>query len=860
MATTAAVLVAPSKRAALTHANIWRAPLVLPALAWTAGIVIDRHVELAPAVSLMVGAACLVAWRLLRPGMQPVVPLLCLLGAMTAAGAARHHLYCHIVAADNIGHFAPDEPQPALVRGVVHTAPVIPKKPPDDPLRGFGGGDRTKLVLRATSLKTAQEWRPVSGLVQVTIAGQEKGVHLHDEVEVAGRLSAPPEPANPGEFDYGAFLRDQGVHAVLTARSAPETIRVLTGQPAFLRNAISIGGWLAELRAWCQEVLDRTIRADEAGVARALLLGDSSAMTAREWDKYQHTGVIHVLAISGQHLVIVGLVAWGCLNLIGVRRRRGALLVACFLMGYALLVGARPPVMRPAWSVLVLCGGLILCRPPVAANSFAAAWILVTILNPADAFNAGCLLSFLAAAVLFWGPHERPGTVLSRYGVWLTGGTRSPDDPLDRLVDESRPLWLQRARRLAGSILMAYWINATVWLAVTPLVASRFQLISPIALLIGPPVAILSSLALVGGFLLLLAGALFFPLAHIFAWITTWSLWACEALVDFGLRVPGAYWFVPDIPAWWLWGFYVWLLAWLTLDALRRWRFSLLVGVGWLCLGLLAAIVPAPGKEFRCTFLAVGHGGCTVIETPDGRTLLYDAGAITGPEVTLRQIAPYLWQRGIRRIDELFLSHADLDHFNGIPALLTRFALGQATCTPTFSARETEAVHLTLEAFRRHGIPLRIIRAGDQLAAGNVQMRVLHPPSQGPDGNENARSMVLLVEYEGHKILLTGDLEGPGLERVLSMPPLPVDVLMAPHHGSRTANVPELARWARPKVVVSCQGKPRGSPEGRDPYTSLGARLLCTWPAGAVTVRSSREGLVVETFRSKERLLIRKHD
>ena len=74
--------------------------------------------------------------------------------------------------------------------------------------------------------------------------------------------------------------------------------------------------------------------------------------------------------------------------------------------------------------------------------------------------------------------------------------------------------------------------------------------------------------------------------------------------------------------------------------------------------------------------LPVGHGGCTVLETPDGRTLLYDAGALAGPEVTRRQIAPFLWSRGIRRIDEVILSHADLDHFNGLPSLLDRFAIG----------------------------------------------------------------------------------------------------------------------------------------------------------------------------------------
>src|SRR5262249_14769781 len=150
----------------------------------------------------------------------------------------------------------------------------------------------------------------------------------------------------------------------------------------------------------------------------------------------------------------------------------------------------------------------------------------------------------------------------------------------------------------------------------------------------------------------------------------------------------------------------------------RRWRWAVLAGLVWLCVGLVGAdwkSASTPADEFRCTFLAVGHGGCTVMETPDGRVLLYDAGALGGPDVTRRQIAPYLWNRGIRRIDEIFLSHADLDHFNGLPALLDRFAVGQVTCTPTFSEKATPGVQFTVETLKRRGIPVRIVRAGDRL-------------------------------------------------------------------------------------------------------------------------------------------------
>jgi competence protein ComEC len=390
-----------------------------------------------------------------------------------------------------------------------------------------------------------------------------------------------------------------------------------------------------------------------------------------------------------------------------------------------------------------------------------------------------------------------------------------------------------------------------------PLVASRYHSVALMGPFLGPPLVVLTSIALIAGFLTLLTAAICPPLVPLFAWPVRWSLAGCEGLVSWADRLPGSCWYVGDVPEWWLWVFYVALLGALMFEPLYRQRRWAAMGLaGWLCVGLLTGWGPSAPPELRCTFLAVGHGGCTVLETPDGRVLLYDAGAMAGPDVTRRQIAPFLWSRGIRRIDEVFLSHADLDHFNGLPSLLERFAVGQVTCTPTFRYKQTPAVAKTLEALEKHRIPVRIAWQGDIFSAGTLEMEVLHPPEWSREGNENARSLVLLLRHAGHRILLTGDLESPGLERVLSKPALPVDVLMAPHHGSRFPNTPTLAKWARPRVTVACQGPPRGKSPVPALYRQHGAWYLGTWPHGAVTIRSRAGELTVETFATGQRLSI----
>jgi competence protein ComEC len=339
--------------------------------------------------------------------------------------------------------------------------------------------------------------------------------------------------------------------------------------------------------------------------------------------------------------------------------------------------------------------------------------------------------------------------------------------------------------------------------------------------------------------------------------LTNISLAAGQVLVQGAVKLPGAYGYVSDLPEWWLWVFYAGLLVALLVESLRqRWRWTLSAATAWIGVLLIVYFFTYRSAEFRCTFLAVGHGGCTIIETPDGKTLLYDAGAMAGPEVTRRQIAPYLWQRGIRRLDEVFLSHADLDHFNGLPDLLERFSVRQITWTPSFADRATDAVRHTVRDIERQGISTRVVKAGDEVQVGALTLAVLHPPVQGPAGIENYRSMVLHVQHANLSILLTGDLEGPGLERVLKLPPVPVDVLMAPHHGSRAANVPELAAWARPKVVVSCQGQHLARNRSHPAYDKIGARFLGTWPHGAITIRTDGKSWLVETFQSKGRWAI----
>jgi competence protein ComEC len=843
--------------------SFWQAPLAPVALAATAGILADRYANAPLALSLATVVACLAAWAATGAGQKTSLSLLYLLGSVAALGAAYHHWHREVVAADDIGYFATEEPRPAVLRGVLVEEPIVPALKENDPLRSFAQRPATLSVLAVSALKQRDDWVPISGLARLSVNGVRNDVHVGDEVDVIGRLSAPaakrserqssPErQANPGQFDYSSYLRDKGIRALVQVHDDPESVKLLAD-----RTLTTAAGWLARIRGWAHRGLEELLPREQQGLAMALLLGEDWMLEREGWERYARTGVIHVLAISGQHLAILAVFLWYVTRVLGLRRHRAACLVALFLLGYALLTGGRPPVMRGAVMICALCGGLLLRRPVLTANTFALSWLVVGILSPTDFVTVGCQLSFLAVAVLIFGLATLPRS-FQQIILRLRGRPGTGPDPLLTLIEESRPPWERRLRWLAGRVAAVYGVTLAVWLALAPLIAARTHIVSAAGLIIGPPVVLLTTIALIAGFLALLIAPLCWPLAQCAAWPTTLSLAGCDVLVSWSEGQPGAYWYVSDIPAWWLWVFYLALLAGLTVPLLRqRWRPLALALVAWLCVGLVAGAVRHREQELRCTFLAVGHGGCTVLETPDGRTLLYDAGTLSGPDVTRKYIAPYLWSRGIRRIDEVFISHAHLDHYNGLVALLDRFAVGQVSCTPTFTDRGVPGAALTVETLRQRGIPMRTIQAGDRLSAGDVSLEVLHPPPVRLHGTEDVRSLVLLVRHQGHSILLTGDLEVPGQQHLFASVPRPVvDVLQAPHHGSRKANNAELAHWARPKVVVSCQGPPIWPAREPDPYLAVQARRLTTWEHGAVTFRSGPEGLMVETFRTQERWMV----
>ncbi|MCS6977400.1 MAG: DNA internalization-related competence protein ComEC/Rec2 [Gemmatales bacterium] len=804
-----------------------------PLLPWTVavlgGIVADRFFQPGRPILGLISLLAIAAFILtaLR-GKDALLPW-AFLGLAAVFGAWWHDWRQH-PGPDNLLDAPLDQPRLARLRGTVLEVRRRPAR--QDVLLSLPLPEQTRLLLEVSAWQTADAWTGMTGRCQVYVTGRVV-VNVGDQIEVMGELQRFAPAANPGEADLADSFRDRGVGAMLRVKT-PNVVRVL--EPGHKTTVSEI---VARIRDWSDQQLGKVLPPEEQALAKALLLGDTSALDAEELASFRRVGVSHILAISGQHLAVVCGLLWPLLRLLPTRRSSRAVILIVAAWCYALITGSRPPILRAAIMVTAFCGAILLGRKVQSVNSLAAAALIVLAVNPAEAFQVGTQISFLAVLVLL--------TLAAPLDAHLFSDKETTVESLLRRSYFSQALL--RLGRWSGSAFLATFV---VWLALMPLLASRFHLVSPAALVIGPLLLLLVCVVLASGFSYLLAVLVGDTLAWPMAQVLHGSLWASRSLVHVVEDLPGAYWHVVGPPVWLLAAFYGGLtiaLLWPMPGFMRKWGL-ILCGI---CLALWAALPTRwPVRdEVRCTVLSVGHGSCAVLELPCGRVLMCDAGSLRGPETAERQIAPFLWSRGITRIDEVLLSHADLDHFNGVPGLLDRFSVGMITVTPTFFAREEPAVDTIMARLEQQRLPSRIVQAGQLLKAGETEIEVLHPPASGPQGPENARSMVLLVRYRGRSLLLTGDLEQEGLERVLSMAPRRVEVLIAPHHGSPSANTERLAEWANPRLVVVSDGQERG--HRPDPYSPRGAVVWRTSREGAVTVRLTSRGIQAETFATKKR-------
>ena len=810
-------------------------PLVVVAAAFTFGIAVAvLGASPSALVCWCLAAVALVGWLALRSGTL-ATPLL--LAAVAAAGAAWGDASWRWFPATDLAWSLSTVPRPVAVEGTIveglRTRPL-----PADPLRGGGRPPTHECVLRVEAVRDGAAWRRAEGEALVVL-DMPPALEPGTRVRVWGQALRPAAAGNPGEFDRRGRAREDRRLSVIRA-SGPGTV-----EPIGQASGFALARALDRLSRAGVAALERNVSPRRSALAAALVLGARDGMPRESTESFMVTGTVHVLSVSGLHVVLLAAGLFALCR--GLRVPHGASLAAVVVLTtlYMLLVGADTPALRATLLVWLGCLGGALGRSGGGLNALAAAAIVVLAWHPAALLRVGTQLSFLSTAVLV-------------AATSATAARRRVDDPIARLVDRSRSPWERWLVRAGRTLADALLVGGAVWLATAPLVAASFHLVSPVGLSLNPIIAPLVALAMVGGFVCVLA-------APVSGWVAAAAGGACdvalvgvEHAVAAGAALPGAFAWVAGPPAWWVAGWYaaaIAMLLFLAPPRLGRVSTWAAAALGWSAVGLAATgLAPAPRPVLTVTAAAMGHGCGVLVRGPAGGSLVYDAGRLGAGEAAGRGLSSLLWSEGVSRVDTLVLSHADTDHFNGVPDLLERFPVGRAVVPPAFLTSPSPAVAEVLRLLDRTGVPVTAAVEGDEIDLDPLcRVRILHPPAESAIDtlrSDNETSLVVALESAGRRVLLTGDLEGTSLARFVERGPGRCDVLFAPHHGSLEGLPTALARVTEPAwVVVSGAGGPRW-PEVEAAWeraTPTPARVVRT--EGAVRLRLRADVVRVERFQ-----------
>lgn len=617
------------------------------------------------------------------------------------------------------------------------------------------------------------------------------------------RLKRPHGMANPGTFDYEGWLFQQGIRATGYVRGGDATLLLAqdSGRVPLQRLRQRLHAQLGALSGGH----------DLTGLVAALALGERQGLTREQWQRLRATGTNHLVAISGLH---VGIVA-GLLFFL-VRRlwpwaerlpapKAAALAALAAAACYAALAGFSVPTQRALLMVAVAMLALFSQRAVRPARVLALALLAVLLLDPLAVLAPGFWLSFGAVAVILYGMGGRLGAA----GWWWRWGR----------------------------------VQLLVALGLAPLLAVFFQqvpLVAPLANLLAVPWVSLLVVPLV------LLGTALAPLASLPAgWALQAALWALDVLwwwLELCAGLVPAEWSVLAAAPWTVLPAGLGI-AWLL--APRGWPARWL-GLLWLLPMLLVRPATPPSGEAWVTVLDVGQGLAVLVRTA-GHVLLYDTGPRFGPDSDAGEmvVVPVLRHLGVRRLDALVLSHGDSDHAGGASAVFEAIPVGRFLSGA--SGRLPWAEH---EPCRR----------GQRWHWDGVEFEVLFPPPEGRGrGKGNHGSCVLRITAADTSLLLTGDIEAAAERELLAGAPqaLAVEVLVAPHHGSKTSSTaPFVTAVAARHVLFSVgyrnrYGLPHPAVAAR--YREMGAELHTTAARGALTLRLGGAALAVESWRQQAR-------
>ena len=678
------------------------------------------------------------------------------------------------------------------------------------------------------------------------------------------RIRAKLHPArnyrNPGAFDYEGYLRDNGI-SVLGSAEAAEIERL----PGFSGSRMEL--WRTRVHASIIAKIHELWPAEQASLMDAMVLGEESFLRNATRTEYQRSGTYHVLVVSGMNLSILAVAIFWALRQVRVDPAVAAVVTVVVSFAYAFVVGVGPPVWRAALMLATYLGARLLYRERNMMNAIGAAALGVLIVDPRALFGASFQLTFLAVFIIAGIgspilerttlPYARglrllraasydlrvaPEVAQFRLDLRLIGGR------LRRFIGShlglALPAIFLRVTIAAGELI---FISALMQAGLALLMAYHFHRATTMGMPANLAVIPLTQVLMPAAAAAVGLGYISTALARPAAWVAGVALegiagtvhWlggtqlAGTSVADLRVAMPTLAMILVSVAA---------LVMAMLATQIRRTRWVAFGSVA-LLFGVAAWIAFVPSRPhvrsgvMEMTTIDVGQGDSILLVTPEGRTLLIDAGGLpqwmhSDFDLGEQVVSSYLWNRGIDRLDAVAITHPHADHYGGMPAVMANFHPRELWLSIDRPMGDFAAVVAQAE---RAGMKLSVKKEGDEFDYGGAHMRVLAPGRDQVTGSvrPNDDCLVFTAAFGGTAALLEGDAERPAERRVVEEHAEAM-LLKVAHHGSASGTSADLLATVRPRYAV----------------ISVGARNVYGHPRREVLERLQAAG--VKTYRTDE--------
>jgi competence protein ComEC len=809
----------------------WKAlrfPFLPLCLALIAGLLIGEHV--APRISLIVLGLLLPPCLFLYWRRVPVVRLF-VLALMLVLGALLVHLALNPAIPPNHISLIPDREKVQLT-GIIYLPPQ----------RSEG---ETVIYLKAEGISSGDTITPVTGRIRVTIRDPVVPLRYGFRVRLQAKLYLPRNFRNPGSFDYAGYLRRKGVLVTGYVRDGNQIhiVNTVGGNPLLRR----FDRW----RGGIETFLDARTSPPGRGMLKALLIGERGEISKEVNEAFAAVGAVHILSISGSHLaIIVTLIFFAVHGLLTMSERallrydtRKVAALATFppMLAYILITGLPIATIRAGIMASCFLVSVLLERYRNPLNTLAFAAFIILLCSPTALWDISFQLSFLSVL----------GIIVITPPIYRLF---YPHDPLTLLTP-------QRGGRLKRGIILSLIASFAALVVTSPVVAFHFHRFSSMGLVSN---AIIIPLV---GFGILPLGLFCLPLIPFFSSGGALLARAAAELSAGGIRVmellaavPFASCYLPGPTLLEMIIFYTFIasLLWLKGPRLKKAVVAFILVLALLDLSYWG-LKDYTAHGMQATFLDVGQGDCALVEFPRGKRMLIDGGGLYGDfDVGGKVVAPFLWERRILKVDYLVLSHPQPDHYKGLLFIAQHFRPcefwhnGMGSKSPSYQE--------LLGIIKAKGIDMVRVEDGFARTIEGALVKAIHPAERWMPGKAQKRgwvnnnSLVLMISFGDHCLLLTGDIEQQAEARLVRAGKgLHAQVIKVPHHGGkRSSTLPFIKRVSPQYAVISLGfGNPYHLP-GKgviERYARLNCRVLRTDLDGAITIQSDGKKLTVGTYQ-----------